>query len=356
MLELFLLDSVSTKLILFIFIPALALANFLTMRHYYYIFGFLTVLALLSSVRAPLMAQQLPGLSLYHLNTLYFNPAAAGAGRDAYVQLQYRNQWTSYTTTQDGNGSLGTSVLGLSLPLNFQNLGMGLLVLDDKTPSGVGQQVIRLQLAYHLPLASGAQVSFGAGFGMQTKSFDGRSFRVRDINDPLAIELAGKQVSQALPDFNAGVLYTSDIFEMGMGLSHLNQATYDFGSPDVQLKNELAVNAHAKVNLGLNDRLEFSPFAQIQYYNGVILPQVGAKMLYRQQFWLGSGFRWNDAISAMAGLTLLNNRLDLAYALDLAVINSNVKSNLSHELMLRFILPSFQSATRFVPIKTPRFN
>jgi type IX secretion system PorP/SprF family membrane protein len=343
---------------LFIFSPALALAIFLTMRDINkIIFGFLSVLLLIiSGTRVELMAQQSPGLSLYHLNTLYFNPAAAGVGRDAYVQLQYRNQWTSYETTQDGSGNLGTSVLGLSIPLNFKNLGMGLLVLDDKTPSGVGQQAIRLQLAYHLPLASGAQVSFGAGFGMQTKSFDGRVFRVRDANDPLALELSGKQVSQAIPDFNAGALYTSDFFEMGIGVSHLNQAAYDFGSPNVQLKNDLAMNAHAKVTLGLNDRFELIPFAQVHYYNGKILPQLGAKMLYRQQFWLGSGFRWNDAVSAMAGLTILNNRLDLAYALDLSTINSAVKSNLSHELMVRFILPSFQTATRFVPIKTPRFN
>jgi type IX secretion system PorP/SprF family membrane protein len=319
-------------------------------------FKFVLGLLLLCCISSGVFAQQNPGLSLYHLNSLYFNPAAAGAGRDAYVQMQYRNQWTSYETSQDGNGNLGTSIVGLSLPLNFQHLGMGLIVMNDKTPSGVGQQVVRLQVAYHLPLVNGAQVSMGLGFGMQTKSFDGRVFRVRDSNDPLAVELSGKQVSQALPDFNAGVMYTTDLLELGIGISHLNQSAYDFGNPNLKLANELAANAHVRANLSINDRFEWSPFAQVNYYNGVVSSQVGAKVIFQQQFWGGAGYRWDDAATAMAGVSLMNNRLDLAYALDLSMINSAVKSNISHEVMLRFVLPSFQTASRFVPIKTPRFN
>ncbi len=322
------------------------------MQGFKYVLG----LILFCCISSGVFAQQNPGLSLYHLNTLYFNPAAAGAGRDAYVQAQYRNQWTSYETSQDGNGNLGTSIVGLSLPLNFQHLGMGLIVMNDKTPSGVGQQVVRLQVAYHLPLANGAAFSMGLGFGMQTKSFDGRVFRVRDSNDPLAVELSGKQVSQALPDFNAGVMYTTDLLELGIGISHLNQSAYDFGNPSLKLANELAANAHVRANLSINDRFEWSPFAQVNYYNGIVSSQVGVKVIYHQQFWVGAGYRWDDAATAMAGVSLMNNRLDLAYALDLSMINSAVKSNISHEVMLRFVLPSFQTASRFVPIKTPRFN
>jgi type IX secretion system PorP/SprF family membrane protein len=326
------------------------------MQGFKHVWGIIFMFLLLCSLNAKLNAQQLPGLSLYHLNTLYYNPASAGAGRDAYVQTHYRNQWTSYETTQDGQGNLGTSIVGLSLPLNFQHLGMGLIVMNDKTPSGVGQQVIRLQVAYHYPMSNGAQISLGLGFGMQNKSFDGRIFRVRDVNDPLAVELSGKQVSQSIPDFNAGFMFTSDILEVGLGISHLNQGAYDFGSPTLKLKNELAANAHVKANLSINERFDWSPFAQLNYYNGVLLPQMGAKVIFQQQFWVGGGYRWDDATTFMAGVSLLSNRLDLAYAMDLSVINSAVKSNLSHEVMFRFVLPSFQTSTRFVPIKTPRFN
>jgi type IX secretion system PorP/SprF family membrane protein len=314
------------------------------MQGFKHVLSYFFMFLLMTSINVELPAQQMPGLSLYHLNSLYYNPAAAGAGRDAYVQAHYRNQWTSYETSQDGNGNLGTSIVGVSLPLNFQHLGMGLIVMNDKTPSGVGQQVIRLQLAYHYPMATGAQISLGLGFGMQSKSFDGRIFRVRDANDPLAVELSGKQVSQAIPDFNAGLMYTSDRVEVG------------FGSPTLKLKNELAANMHVKANLTLNDRFEWSPFAQLNYYNGVLLPQLGAKVIFQQQFWVGAGYRWDDAATMMAGVSFLNNRLDLAYAMDLSVINSAVKSNLSHEVLLRFVLPSFQTASRFVPIKTPRFK
>jgi type IX secretion system PorP/SprF family membrane protein len=326
------------------------------MRGIQYILGNIFKYSLLVCLSISALAQQSPGLSLYHLNNLYFNPAAAGAGRDAYLQNHYRNQWTSYETSQDGSGNLGTNVVGLSIPLNFQNLGMGLILMNDKTPSGVGQQVMRLQLAYHLPLASGAQLSMGVGFGMQSKSFDGRVFRVRDANDPLAIELSGKQVSQALPDFNAGILYTTDALELGLGIAHLNRSAYDFNTSNVHLVNELALNLHASGTLGLTDRFDVSPFTQLNYYQGTLLPQAGAKIIYQQQFWVGAGYRWDDATSFMTGVSLFNNRFDVAYALDLSVINTGAKANLSHEIMLRYVLPVFHSATRFVPIKTPRFN
>lgn len=303
-----------------------------------------------------LHAQQTPGLSLYHLNPLYFNPAATGEGRDLYVQTHYRNQWTAYETSQDGEGNLGTSIVGLSIPLNFQGLGMGLVFMNDKTPSGVGQQVVRLQLAYHKTLASGATISGGMGFGMQNKSFDGRVFRLRDANDPLANEFSGKQVSQSLPDISAGILYNTDMLELGVGIGHLNQPKYDFGNNNVQLVNELAINLHAKAVLGLNDRFDLSPFAQMMYYKGKLLPHLGTKLIYQQQFWLGGGFRWEDSANIMMGMTLMKSRVDLAYSLDLSVINSAVKSTFSHEIMLKIMLPSFRTATRFVPVKTPRFN
>ncbi len=326
------------------------------MQGFKYVLGYFSFCLLLCCISKGLYAQQNPGLSLYHLNTLYVNPAAAGAGRDAYIQAHYRNQWTSYETTQDGSGNLGTSIVGLSLPLNFQHLGMGLIVMNDKTPSGVGQQVVRLQLAYHLPLVNGGQLAFGFGFGMQSKSFDGRIFRVRDLNDPLAEALSGKQVSQSMPDLNAGIMYTTDFLEMGLSVSHVNQSAYDFGSPNLKLTNDLISTVHAKANLSLNEQFELNPFAQVNYYRGVILPQMGAKIKYRDQFWLGTAYRWNDAATVMAGMSMLGNRLDLAYAMDVSVINSAIKSTLSHELMLRFVLPSFQTSSRFVPIKTPRFN
>lgn len=321
-----------------------------------YAFGNSLTYLLLFLFSLSLHAQQTPALSLYHLNPLFFNPAAAGAGRDAYVQTHYRNQWTAYETSQDGSGNLGTAIVGLSIPLNFQGLGMGLVLMNDKTPSGVGQQVVRMQLGYHKTLTSGAVISLGAGFGMQNKSFDGRVFRVRDPNDPLAIELSGKQVSQSLPDFNAGIMYTTDLWELGLGVGHLNQPNYNFGTSSVKLKNELAANVHTKVIVGLSDRFELSPFAQVTYYQGRLLPQMGAKLIYQQQFWLGGGYRWGDATGLMFGMSLLNSRLDVAYSMDLSVINAAVKSNLSHEIMFKFILPSFQTASRYVPVKTPRFK
>lgn len=301
------------------------------------------------------LGQQDPGLSMFSLNNANLNPAYAGWHDETSVQLHVRNQWSGYESTQDGSGSLGTQLLSASMPLGILNAGIGFFYMSDKTPSGVGMQTVRLQLAHHYSLGSGL-ISSGIRIGMQAKSFDGRVFRVRDSNDPLALELSGKTVSQSLPDFGVGVVYSKDNWNAGISMDHLTSPTYTFNSNTAAMPLAMVFAVHAGAEILVNSSFDFLPFSQIRYYSGKILPEMGARMEYRDMFWIGGSYRLNDAAIGMVGVSMLNNRLNLGYSFDYTLVNLDTKSLLSHEIFIKFNLPTFKLGVQAVPIKTPRFK
>lgn len=177
---------------------------------------------------------------------------------------------------------------------------------------------------------------------MQAKSFDGRVFRVRDSNDPLALELSGKTVSQSLPDFGLGVVYSKDNWNAGISMDHLTSPTYTFNSNAAAVPLAMVFAAHASAEILLNTSFDILPFGQIRYYSGKILPEMGARVEYRDMFWVGGSFRLNDAAIGMMGVSLLNNRLNLGYSIDYTLVNLETKSLLTHEVFVKFNLPTFK--------------
>ncbi len=301
------------------------------------------------------LGQQDPQLSLFNLNSVYLNPAFSGWRNESSVSLHYRNQWTGYESTNDGAGNLGTQILTASLPLNKWNTGIGLIYMSDKTPSGVGQQAVRLQVGYHYSMGSGV-ISAGFGLGMQAKTFDGRMFRTRDANDPIASEFSGKSVSQSIPDANFGLVYAQDNWNVGFSTSHLTQSNYTFNSALSSMPLATVYALHGGVDILLSNAFDLMPFAQIRYYSGRILPELGTRVEFKDMFWVGGSYRLNDAAIAMTGISLLGNKLNLGYALDYTIANLPAKSLLTHEIFLKFNLPSMQVNVKNVPIKTPRFK
>lgn len=279
-----------------------------------------------------------PGISMFTQNRIYLNPAYSGIGDRPYVQLHVRNQWTGYQTTQDGSGSLGTRLLSASVPLGTSGIGLGINYLSDLTPSGVGLQVANLQVAYQLAVGE-SQFSIGGGFGLQTKSFDGTAFRVRDAGDPFVDQISGKQVSQATWANNIGVLFMRKKLHVGATLSPGRQFAL-----------------HAEHTLPLFAGIELNPFFRVRSIPNAVIVEPGARILYQNTVWIGGSFRSNDALIGMVGVSVWKNRIEAGYSIDYTTVNLPIKSLLTHELFCRFNLPNFSFKTVQSPIKTPRFR
>lgn len=306
---------------------------------------------------ATTFAQQDAQLSQYMFNPLYINPAAAGLDGVTRFQLHYRNQWSNYQTSLDGNGSLGTQIFTASMPLNGLRSGIGIQFVNDKTPSGAGYQNMLLSYSYQINLSSGAVVSVGVKGGFYTKSFDSR-FRPREIGDPTVDALSGS-INQTKADFSVGALYKSTNYQIGASLNHVNSPVYGF-LPDrtgaYSIKQVL--NLTGSFDYYLSDDIKVSPMALWKTdFNSNVL-EGGAIFTYNDRYWVGGSYRLNDAGIIIAGISMLrNNALRLGYSLDLTTTATIAKAPLSHEILLSYAIPAPRLlAGKKTPIRTPRFR
>jgi type IX secretion system PorP/SprF family membrane protein len=305
-------------------------------------------------VNANSFAQQSPQFSIFSANSNLVNPAYSGWKSNNYIALQVRDQWSGYTTSTDGSGTLGTSWLTGSFSIAKQ-AGLGIQFYTDKTPSGVAQQLFQLQGAYHLPRANGMW-SFGLSAGLHTKSFDGRTFRVRDPNDPVANLISGSPVNQTQPDLGLGVVYSTDTWQLGLTADHLNAPAFDFDGGTASMPLDRVFAVHGSAEIPLSDYFDLLPYALVRYYSGQIVPEGGARVYYNKLIYLGAAYRNQDAAMGLVGVSILQNKLDIGYALDITTSNALNKKPLSHEVFLRFRIPERKVKQKLAPIRTPRFR
>ena len=299
-------------------------------------------------------AQQSPQFSIFSANSNIVNPAFSGWKSNNYVALQIRDQWTGYTTSNDGSGTLGTTWLSGSFGISPKG-GLGVQFYSDKTPSGVSQQLIQFQGAYHLNKGNGLW-SFGLSLGLQTKSFDGRVFRVRDPNDPLATLLSGSAVSQTQPDLGLGAVYSTDTWQIGFTADHLTAPTFDFNGATASMPLDRVFALHGSAEVTLSDYFDLLPYALVRYYSGQIVPEGGARVYYNKLIYAGGAYRNGDAAIGLVGVSVLQNKLDIGYAIDITTANTLNKKPLSHEVFLRFRIPERTIRQKPAPIRTPRFR
>lgn len=299
-------------------------------------------------------AQQSPQFSIFSANSNIINPAYSGWKSNNYVALQIRDQWSGYSTSNDGSGRLGTTWFSGSFGIAKQ-AGLGIQFYTDKTFSGVSQQLIQFQGSYHLSRPQGLW-SFGVSAGLQTKAFDGRAFRVRDPNDPVANLVSGSPVSQTQPDFGLGAVYSRENWQVGFTADHLMSPTFDFNGASASMPLERVFAFHGSGEIPLSDYFDVLPYALVRYYSGQLVPEGGARVYYNKLIYTGAAYRNGDAAMGLLGVSILQNKLDIGYAIDITTSNSLNKKPLSHEVFLRFRIPEVVSKPKVIPIRTPRFR
>lgn len=86
----------------------------------------------------------------------------------------------------------------------------------------------------------------------------------------------------------------------------------------------------------LNYDLKFKPAFLLKAVAGSPLQaDISANFLYQEKFILGAAYRWDAAISAMAGFQITDQIL-LGYAYDFDTTQLRKYNSGSHELILRF--------------------
>ena len=296
-----------------------------------------------------LNAQQDAQYTQYMFNTLSVNPAYAGSrGQLSFAGL-YRSQWVGL------NGAPETFTINLHSPIRNSRLGYGISVVNDNIGDGVVQETyLDAVLSYTIDVAQNAKLSFGLKGGGNFLSLDFQGLRNFD-EEVVQQDNIDNQFS---PNFGLGVYYHTDKFYAGFSAPNILETEYfDNNANDANSVNFLATE---RINFyfitgyvfDLNSNLKFKPALLTKAVGGAPLQvDVSASFLFNDRFSFGAAYRWDAAVSALAGFQVTDQiMLGLAYDRETTELGGTRFNDGSFEIFLRLEL-----LKRFQRTVSPRF-
>jgi len=295
-------------------------------------------------------AQQDPQFTQYMFNNFYFNPAFAGLDDVTRLTFIHRSQWIGYSPTYGDGGAPTTQFLSGHTPIAKLKGGVGAYLVNDNL-GPVNNIEFQASYAYYIPVSNG-RLSLGIRAGMISQTVDFSKFRAIDPSDPL-LDKSGKE-SQVQPDLAFGMAFRKEKYYLGLGVNHLNSASFDFGlSQQNQLKQHLYFTGAYFYDMNFDVRFQFAGFVRSDLVKTVF--ELGVLTYFSNTMWAGLSFRQSDALSLLLGYSFLEDKtLRVGYSLDYVVNDQEAKEATSHELMVSYSLPV--STSRKKVIRTPRFR
>lgn len=297
--------------------------------------------------------QQDAQFTQYMYNGMFYNPAFAGKDGGYRFSALHRSQWLNYTTASGQGGAPVTQLITAEGRLDSKNIGYGLSLVNDQI-GPTNNLEVNLKGSYHKKIKR-ATLSIGGYVGIFSSALDYGEIIV--VNPEPGLPQSGKEGQIAL-DFGAGILYDRGNYYLGLSTKHLNQPSFDFGDGAYanQLKN------HSYFLFGYRIR----PIGQLRIEPSLLIKtvslnnfsyDVSVMATHQNKINGGIAYRGEESISLILGYSLLrDNSLKLGYAFDLVVGGLEAKAPTSHELMLRYMLPTSSREIERVIQRTPRFR
>lgn len=285
-------------------------------------------------------AQHHPMFSQYFFNDFFINPAVAGSHEWYDVRSNHRYQWVGLT---DAPRTFTLSAYG---PNKKMNMGYGGVVFTDNV-GPTRRTGFNFSYAYHLKLKEDLKLSFGVSAGMLQFMIDGHKITTHDPGD--AVISNGLQWSMEFDAQFGFYLYSKKWFVGGVVPQLLHNKLYFFSN---QLTTGSYLLYHYNLMGGykfdLNEDFQLEPTFLVKYVKPIpVQLDLMARLIYKDEVWLGASYRTMDAVSIMAGYKY-KNYLSIGYAYDITTSNIKNYSSGTHELMLgiRFVRRQKESKSK----------
>ncbi|MDR0560642.1 MAG: type IX secretion system membrane protein PorP/SprF [Prevotellaceae bacterium] len=269
-------------------------------------------------------------LSQQFLSRVNYNPAATGASNYIQAFLIGRQQWLGMRQAPS------TQVLNAHSYFNPINSGIGLSVVNDKL--GYESSIMaKLGYAYYIHFEK-SYLSFGLGGGILYKSLDKSGLRSEVVSDPVVDSYIDKS-GGLNPDFDFGIEFNTEQFQIGASVTHLNRAFTQLKKLKYyETGRHIYFYTKYTFNLGLDWKLAPAFIAQMSEWP-IMQLDVNTMVTYRERFWGGASFRFNDkfvaeSIVGIVGL-YVTDFLGLGYSYDFNPGPLKKYSSGSHEISLR---------------------
>ena len=284
-------------------------------------------------------AQQDAQYTHYMYNTINVNPAYAGSRGALSIFGLHRTQWVGL------DGAPVTNSASVNFPIDNTNLGVGVSFVNDRI-GPTDEYLASVDLSYTIRTSENYKLSFGVKGSVNIFELDKTKLNPEDQNDPTLQNLR----NNFSPNVGAGVYLHSDKLYFGVSVPNFFETKrYDDNSFAVN-KERMNYYIIGGYVFDLSSNLKFKPAFLSKIIEGAPLQlDVSGNFLIFDKLVLGAAWRWDAAVSFMAGFQITNG-LYIGYGYDLETTKLRRYNSGSHEIFLRFEL--FKKQERVV---SPRF-
>jgi len=273
-------------------------------------------------------AQREPLYTQYMYNIGSFNPAYVGSVETPDLNLLYRSQWI------DIPGAPRTIRFGMNYPLSNKKHGLGFNAVNDQL-GPTTQTFVDIAYSFQVEFEYDVFLSFGLDAGGSFLNVDFSKGTFENPGEPI---LGVETINEFAPTIGAGIfLYHRDWY---VGVSVPNLLSDGLYSDEVAqvVEGQLQGNLIGGIVFTLNENLKFKPAFLVNYIPGApINGNVSLNFLMNNSFTLGAAYRYDNAISGLAGFQL-SNSIFIGYSYDYNTNGLGGFNSGSHEAIMKFFL------------------
>lgn len=283
-------------------------------------------------------AQQDAQFTQYMYNTVNVNPAYAGSGGALSIFGLHRTQWVGV------DGAPSTNAVSVNSPINDSNLGVGLSFVNDKI-GFTSENAISADISYTVKTSETVKLSFGIKGTGNFFNLDASRANFADNSETI------NKLNEFTPNIGAGVYLHSDKAYLGLSVPNFITNKYKYDSDTkTAYQEKMSYYLIAGYVFDLSPNTKFKPALMAKAVSGAPLQaDISANFMFFDKLVLGGAYRWDAAVSAMAGFQITDG-LFIGYGYDYDTTDLNNYSKGSHEVFLRYEL-----FNNFNKIISPRF-
>jgi len=285
-------------------------------------------------------AQQDSQYTNYMYNTINVNPAYAGSRGVMSIFGMHRTQWVGL------DGAPVTNVASINTPINNSKFGMGISFVNDRIgPSD--ENAISADISYTIQTSETYKLSFGVKGTANLLNVDYTKLKIYDLTDP---QFQNNIDNKFSPNIGAGIYFHSDKLYAGLSVPNFLETEHFDDNVAATAKERMHYYLIGGYVFDLSDNIKFKPAFLTKLVTGAPLQlDLTANFMFNEKFVLGAAWRWDAAVSGLAGFQVNENWM-IGYAYDAETTKLANYNSGSHEIFLRY---EFKGKTE--KVVSPRF-
>lgn len=278
------------------------------------------------AMKGNMQAQQQSQYTQYMYNQMAINPAYAGSQDKTILFGQYRTQWVGL------EGAPKTASLSINSPISEKGHGLGISFENDEIGPTLTNS-FDINFSYAIELENYTMLFLGVKAGGSSFEVDYTKLRILHPET----EMSGK-LTQFSPNIGTGIFVQADTWYAGLSVPRILETKFYDDVQNSLASEKMHFYLHGGYIFELNQNLLLKPSALIKAVSGSPLAvDISANFLINEKFTLGTAYRLNSSVSALAGFNISED-VSIGYAYDYETTSIGNYARGSHELFIKFNL------------------